>query len=73
MGVALGSSHLAVPSRVEGSGSILALVAAVSLVIGQEDGAWTRAPFFWRVAHVFLTSSTHDSQKMFLFCANGFP
>lgn len=72
MGVVLGSSHLAVPSRVECSGSILALVG-VSLVIGQEDGAWTRAPFSWRVAHVFLTSSTHDSQKMFLFCANGFP
>lgn len=72
MGVLLGISHLAVPSRTECSGSILPLVS-MSLLIGQEDGAWTRAPFFWRVAHVFLTSSTHDSQKMFIFCANGFP
>lgn len=25
------------------------------------------------VAHGFLTSSTHDSQKMLIFCADGFP
>lgn len=37
MGVAVGSSHLAVPSRTECSGSILALVG-VSLLIGHKDG-----------------------------------
>lgn len=37
MGVAVGSSHLAVPSRTECSGSVLALVG-VSLLIGHKDG-----------------------------------
>lgn len=72
MGVVLGSSHLAVPSRTECSGSVVALVG-VSLLIGRKDGACSGAPFFWCVAHIFLTSSTHDSQKMLIFCANGFP
>ena len=72
MGVVLGSSHLAVPSRTECSGSVLALVG-VSLLFWHKDGAWPRAPSLWCVAHIFLTSSTHDSQKMLIFCANGFP
>lgn len=73
MGVVLGSSHLAVPSRVECSGSLSWPWWVCLLSSGRKMVPGARAPFFWRVAHVFLTSSTHDSQKMFLFCANGFP
>ena len=73
MGVAVGSSHLAVPSRTECSGSVLALVG-VSLLIGHKDG-WclARGTFLLAVTHIFLTSSTHDSQKMLISCARGFP
>lgn len=47
-GCGLGSCHLAVPSRTECNGSLLALVG-VSLLVGHEDGACTGAPLFWRV------------------------